>query len=160
MNANHFEQICQRETRQSVLVRVLVADLHSLSLRITGRVLTMRTYESYKVQDEVIIKIKLEQYICISTMGIIIVSIWSLISLITNWSDFKSRTSNNSVVESRENGHEKTKVKVRIVIVFSVSAFTRRALRGYRHTRTHHLFYLKIGTVYSLTLIVTTYTYS
>ena len=75
MNANHFEQICQRETRQSVLVRVLVADLHSLSLRITGRVLTMRTYESYKEQDEVIIKIKLEQYICISTMGIIIVSI-------------------------------------------------------------------------------------
>ena len=40
-----------------------------------------------------------------SIMDIIIVSIWCLISLITNRSDFKSRSSNNSVGESREKGH-------------------------------------------------------
>ena len=63
-------------------------------------------------------------------MGTIIVSIWCLISLITNWSDFKSRSSNNNVGESQEKGHKKTKVKVRIVIIISVKAF----LRAYRDT--------------------------
>ena len=111
-----------------------------------------------RYEDEVIIKIKLEQFICSSTMGTIIVSIWCLISLITNWSDFKSRSSKNRVGESQEKGHKKTKVKVRIV--FSAKAFTRRARRTYGHAHTHHIFYLKIGTVYSLTLIVTRYMYS
>ena len=96
-----------------------------------------------RYEDEVIIKIILEHFIWSSTMGIIIVGIWCIISLITNWSDLKFRLSNNSVGAK---GHKNTKDKVRIVIIFSVWAFTSRALRAYRHTHTHHIFYLKIGT--------------
>ena len=50
MNANHFKEIHQRVTFQIVVVRVLVAEPRSLFLTIVGRVLTMGTYETYKVR--------------------------------------------------------------------------------------------------------------
>ena len=63
MNANHFEQIHRRVTLQIVVARVLATDPRSLFLTIVGRVLTMETYETYKVRygDEVI-KIELGHF--------------------------------------------------------------------------------------------------
>lgn len=68
MNANHFEQIHRRVTFQNAVVRVLVADPRSLFLTIVGRVLTMETYETYKVRygDEVI-KIELGHFSVVRT---------------------------------------------------------------------------------------------